>query len=290
MESVKYYGTVMRIFLAHIFLLSLMLAGCGGGDQPPTTTGSSYDPPVTTGSWYKPPVFTKWQWQLTGPVNTTYNVDIYDIDLFDSSESLIQQLHAKAAKVICYFSGGTYEDWRPDANSFSAGDLGNAVAGWPGEYWLDIRSTKIHTIMKNRLDLAVQKNCDGVEPDNMDGYTNNPGLSISAADQLYFNRLIANEAHSRNLSVGLKNDLNQINDLVSYFDFAVNESCFEYSECAALTPFVDNGKAVLNAEYQQKYVDNGTARNTLCNESLNRQFSTLILPLDLDDRYRFSCL
>jgi hypothetical protein len=31
-----------------------------------------------------------------------------------------------------------------------------------------------------------------------------------------------------------ENDLDQINGLAAYFDFAVNEQCFEYSECAAL--------------------------------------------------------
>jgi hypothetical protein len=144
--------------------------------------------------------------------------------------------------------------------------------------------------MKSRLDLALQKGCDGVEPDNMDGYSNNPGFDFSATDQLAYNRLIANEAHSRGLSVGLKNDLDQINGLAAYFDFAVNEQCFEYSECAALAPFIDAGKAVLNAEYKQAYITDANARDALCNESMSLQFSTLVLPLDLDDGFRYSCL
>ncbi len=57
--------------------------------------------------------------------------------------------------------------------------------------------------MKNRLDLAVTKRCDGIEPDNMDGYTHSPGFSINAEDQMNFNKHIANEAHSRGLSVAL---------------------------------------------------------------------------------------
>ena len=33
------------------------------------------------------------------------------------------------------------------------------------------------------------------------------------------------------------------------FDFAVNESCVEYRECEALTPFIAQGKPVLHVEY-----------------------------------------
>jgi len=61
-------------------------------------------------------------------------------------------------------------------------------------------------------------------------------------------------------------------------------------ECEALTPFINNGKAVLNAEYKQLYVDDESSRNALCNEASELQFSTLVLPLDLDDQFRFSCL
>lgn len=246
--------------------------------------------PITEGNWYRPPVLSTWQWQLNGNVNTSYDVDIYDIDLFDVSEALIQQLQAKNIKVICYFSAGSYEEGREDANAFEASELGRKLEGWPGERWLDIRSSNVLLIMKERLDLAVQKGCDGVEPDNVDGYKNKTGFDLTANDQLTFNRLIANEAHARNLSVGLKNNLDQVNELVDYYDFAVNEQCFEYAECQLLTPFIAKGKAVLNAEYDNKYRQNKAKREEMCAKSLKMQFSSLILPLDLDDTFRLSCL
>jgi len=245
--------------------------------------------PISIGTWYQPSVSVTWQWQLEGAIDTTYEVDLYDIDLFDTSEDLIQQLQASGKKVICYFSAGSYENWRSDANLFADSDLGNTLDGWDDERWLDIRSTDVHALMKSRLDLAVQKNCDGVEPDNMDGYNNNSGFNLTATDQLAFNRFIANEAHIRGLSVGLKNDLDQIEDLVDYYDFAVNEQCFEYEECDTLAPFINNGKAVLNAEYKQEYVNDQTIRDTMCGESLGMQLSTLILPLLLDNEFRLSC-
>ncbi|WP_296982880.1 endo alpha-1,4 polygalactosaminidase [Thalassolituus sp. UBA1505] len=53
-----------------------------------------------------------WYWQLSGDLNTGYSAEIYDIDLFDNSASVIADLQAGGHKVICYFSGGSYEDWR----------------------------------------------------------------------------------------------------------------------------------------------------------------------------------
>lgn len=282
---------IIHIFRASIFT-ALIISGCSSGNSE-AGAGENINPalpPVVTGSWYRPPVSVQWHWQLSGTINPSYSVAIYDIDLFDSSETLIQQLQSSGKRVICYFSAGSYEEWRSDAASFTATDLGNNLDGWAGERWLDIRSSNVRSIMKKRLDLAVQKGCDGVEPDNMDGYANNSGISLTSMDQLEYNRLIANEAHLRDLSVGLKNDLDQVIDLVAYYDFAVNEQCFEYSECDALVPFINAGKAVLNAEYKQQFVDNAATRNALCTESLTLQFSTLILPLDLDDSLRFDCL
>lgn len=123
----------------------------------------------------------------------------------------------------------------------------------------------------------------------MDGYTSGSDFSLTSQDQLDFNRLIAREAHARNLSVGLKNDLDQINDLVDNFDFTVNEQCFEFSECNLLSPFSNQGKAVLNAEYKEAYITNPALRQTLCNDARTMKISTLFLPLALDDSFRYSC-
>jgi len=38
------------------------------------------------------------------------------------------------------------------------------------------------------MDMAVAKDCDGVEPDNIDAYINNNGLGLTGADQLVYNR------------------------------------------------------------------------------------------------------
>jgi len=263
--------------------------GDGGGTSNGPDTGVPNDPPVTVGNWYRPAVSATWQWQLSGTVNTAYNVSLYDIDLFDSPTNLIASLQQAGHRVICYFSAGSYENWRPDAAQYPAAALGKKLGGWAGERWVDIRSTDVHNILSARLDLAVQKGCDGVEPDNVDGYTNNSGFSLSAQNQLDFNAFLANAAHYRGLSVGLKNDLDQVVALVDYFDFSVNEQCHQYNECDLLTPFTSNSKPVFNAEYASAYVTNASARQALCTDAQARNVRTLILPLDLDDSFRLTC-
>ncbi len=274
----------------------LCAAGCTQSTDDPDEHGEPIDPntpPITDGSWYRPAVTTTWQWQLQpnaeGNINTAYDVEVYDIDLFDTPDSVIADLHAQGRKVIAYFSAGTYEPFRSDAGEFQPSDIGNTLEDFADERWLDVRSENVRQIMLARLDHAAARGFDGVEPDNVDGYTNDSGFPLTAADQLAFNRFIANEAHERNLSVGLKNDLDQITELVQYFDFSVNEQCHEFDECDRLAPFVEAGKPVLSAEYAARFVNLPVIRNQMCAESLNQGLRTLVLPLDLDDSFRFSC-
>ncbi len=231
---------------------------------------------------------TSWQWQLQGTLNTGYDVALYDIDLFDTSESQIAELQQQGRLVICYFSGGSYEDWRDDAADFPAAVLGNNLDDWEGERWLDIRADSVRDIMAARLQVAAAKGCDGVEPDNMDGYLNDPGFDLTYDDQLSYNRFIAEAAHDADLLVGLKNDLDQIEDLVTYFDFAVNEECWEYQECEMTLPFIEAGKAVFHAEYSDSLQDPETL-SEFCDEMNSLGLSSLYLPLALDDSFRVSC-
>jgi hypothetical protein len=219
-------------------------------DEPVDSQGVS-SPPSVSGDWWQPSPKTTWQWQLTDEIDPSFDVDMYDIDLFNTPQATIEQLHMDGRVVICYFSAGTWEDWREDASAFPDSVLGKTMEEWEDERWLDIRAIDLLApVMQARLDLAIAKGCDGVEPDNVDGYTNNTGFLLSADDQLAFNRWLAEEAHTRGLSVGLKNDLDQIEQLVSVFDWALNEQCFEYNECEMLLPFIQNGKAVFGVEYE----------------------------------------
>ncbi len=272
----------------YLALAAVFLLGCSGDDTVASKDSGLPDDDSNV-SRYQPESNTSWQWQLTGALNMSYAVNLYDVDLFETSESDIQSLHSDGRKVLCYFSGGSYEEWRSDAGSFDATVLGNDLDGWAGEKWLDIRSPLLEPIMKARLDIAQQKGCDGVEVDNADGYTNNTGFALSGDDQLSYNVFLAREAHKRGLAIALKNDLDQITTLEPYFDMIINEQCHEYNECELLRPFITANKPVFIAEYASKYKTDTAQRDAMCSASRAEGFKTLILAMDLDDSYRDSC-
>ena len=58
-----------------------------------------------------------------------------------------------------------------------------------GAQWLDISDFKgkFDSIIEARLDLAVQKGCDGVEVTHLDGYMHNSGFYLNAGYQLTYN-------------------------------------------------------------------------------------------------------
>lgn len=272
-----------------MYLVCLLGAvGCGRALSPDGHLDPDA-PPVTNGNWYRPAVSATWQWQLQGEVNTSYDAEVYDIDLFEVPQATIDALHDDGRRVICYFSAGSVENFRPDHGDFLKTDSGRKLDGYPDERWLDIRSANVHEVMKARLDLAVSKQCDGVEPDNVTAFLNKTGFDLTATDQRAYNRFLGNEAHLRDLSVALKNDLEQVDVLLDYFDFQVNEQCHQYDECEALYPFIDAGKPVLNAEYRSLWVDDATERDAMCATALSEDFRTLVLPVDLDDAFRFPC-
>jgi len=190
------------------------------------------------------------------PADLTVEADVFDLDLFETSAEEVARLHAAGRRVICYLSAGSWEEWRPDAGDFPEAVIGADYEGWPGEKWLDIRQLDaLRPVLRARLDLCREKGFDAVEPDNIDGYTNDTGFPLTADDQLAFNVWLAGEAHARGLSIGLKNDPDQAAELEPYFEWALTEDCFDEGWCAQMEPFIRAGKAVFAAEYTDTGVD-----------------------------------
>ena len=266
-----------------VAVLVMALAGCatandGGFPAAPAASGSL---PVTAaqhsvrpGPLWVPAPGDGWQWQLTGDLDLDVDVPIYDVDFETTSAADVAALKRQGRGVICYLSAGSWEDFRGDADVFPETLLGKEMAGWPDERWLDIRQLdQLLPIMGARMDACVAKGFDAVEPDNVDGYRNASGFSLTPDDQLAYNRAIAELAHERGLSVGLKNDLDQVQQLAVDFDFAVNEECFRYGECDRYRPFTEAGKAVLHVEYE--------GAMDFCAASTRLGLSSMLKPLDL---------
>ncbi|MER6996809.1 endo alpha-1,4 polygalactosaminidase [Streptomyces sp. NPDC000410] len=231
---------------------------------------------------WQPRPGTPWQWQLNGRADpAAADVPVYDIDGFENSAADVARLHRDGRKVICYVNAGAWEDFRPDHADFPAGVRGRPN-GWDGERWLDIRRLDVlRPLLEKRFDMCRDKGFDAVEPDLMDAYLNDTGFPLTAAHQLAYNRMIARIAHDRGLAVGLKNDLPQIPQLVRDFDFAVNEECAQYDECARLTPFIEADKAVFHVEY-------ALSTPEFCDEARRLGLSSMRKRLELD-RWRQPC-
>jgi hypothetical protein len=248
-------------------------SGAGSGGAAAGSGGSS-----AADGWWRPEPGTSWQWQLTGKLDTSFDVDAYDIDLFTTPAATITTLHSQGRKVICYFDTA-YEPDRPDSKQLEP-FRGSPIDGWPGQYWLDIREPTVLQVMKSRLAMAKDKGCDGVEADDVDARSNDPGFPIKASEQQAFIKAIAGEAHACGMAFGLKNDLEEIGALLSVSDFAVNEECFQYDECDALKSFIAAGKAVFQVEYTESDLD--AKASEVCSDANALNFDTLIKRLDLD--------
>ncbi|KAF1835306.1 endo alpha-1,4 polygalactosaminidase precursor [Decorospora gaudefroyi] len=294
----------LLIFIPLIIVVLALALGLGlgltlGNDNGEETDDNNTAPstPNTTLPW-TPSVSDTWQIILLHPPiisssrdqSTTPNVSIFDIDLFDTPKETIDRLHERGKKVICYFSAGSYEDWRPDASEFQPEDLGEKLDGWPGEKWVDLSSENVRRIMRDRISMAAEKGCDGVDPDNVDGYQNENGLSLTQDSSIDFITYLSAETRPFNLALGLKNAGDIIPAVLPLVHFSVNEQCVEYGECDTFEPFIAAGKPVFHIEYPDGAGAEQGLQSDVLGESCaksgdgrgSEKFSTVLKRMDLD--------
>lgn len=266
-------GVVSRITMA-AFVMALFL-----GSGPPsvaTERNAALPEPVPCEGCWIPGMETSWQIQFAGRLDPSFDVEMYEVDMFDTSPKVVSDLHADGRRVVCYISAGSWERWRPDADAFPKAVLGDELDGWPGERWIDIRRLRvIKPLLRDRIELCKAKGFDSVEFDNVNGFQNRTGFPLRGANQLEFNAWLANVAHENGLSVALKNDGTQADELVEYFDWALVEQCFQYDECGDYDVFVESGKPVMEIEYRLE-------RSEFCDQATAHGFNALRKHRNLD--------
>jgi hypothetical protein len=199
---------------------------------------------------WRPAPETTFEWILDNYTGSLPAAAVIDADMFETKAATVAALHAAGKKAICYISFGSWENWRPDRNRFPASVIGKPYDGWKGERWLDIRRIAVLApIFEARLNKCKAKGFDAVEPDNLDGYQNKTGFPLTRADQLRFLKWLANAAHVRGLSIGLKNVPEFIPQVLPLYDWALTEECYAQHWCGAMTPFIAANKAVFAVEY-----------------------------------------
>lgn len=295
-----YKRKLFLLIAAAIVLVIVLAIGLGVGlTRSGRSQGSddSSNPSVTPlpngtvpSTVWQPKAGTSWDIQLSAPLDPSNatNFAAWDFDLFDNSKETIATMQSRGTKVICYFSAGTKEDWRPDAGNFTKSDLGSPMGDWPGETWLNVSSPNVRQIMLRRLDLAVQKGCDAVDPDNMDGYGNQNGLNLTMQDTINYVSFLADAAHKRNLAIGLKNAGEVIPSVIGIVQFSVNEQCAGEGDCDLFAPMIQVGKPVFNIEYPKGTKTNNNInvsadlKKKVCHAKSQDGFSTVIKNHNLD--------
>lgn len=250
--------------------------------------------PLPVHPGWKPPVGSRFQIQLQGSVDTTlcvvpftggacvrpqvYEFDLYSPDGVTPDAAAVAAVHAVGADAVCYMSAGSWEDWRPDADAYPASVKGSSN-GWPGEKWLDVRRLDVLLpILDARVAACAAGGFDGVDFDNVDGYTNSTGFPLTGSQQIVFNRAIADLAHAHGLSVALKNDVDQLVQLLPWFDYAVNEQCQQYSECGGYDLWIDAGRAVFQIEYSASLSSTCNAANAAGRSAIRKQLDLPATP------------
>jgi hypothetical protein len=218
-----------------------LLASCGEARGTLVTT--------TGGPAFHPAAGASWQVQLTGTLDTSVDASLYDVDAFDTPVATIDALHAAGRRVICYLSVGTVESWRDDAMMFPAAAVGNQLARFPNERWLDTRDATVRALMAARLDGAAAKRCDGIDFSNISPDGADTGFPLTPADVLGFARAMASEAHRRGLGAGLGGGMAIAADAVAAFDWALSEGCVTAGTCADFAAFLGASKVVLGVEF-----------------------------------------
>ena len=285
------YSTRTRILIVAAILCFIALAlGLGIGLYEKEASNK----PGPSATWIPAPGLT-WQIQLSEPVtDPTYLFSAYETDLFTTNASDITALHQLGRRVICYFSAGTYENWRPDAKSFPNTALGNAVDGSVSQRWLDIRRKDVRNIMISRIQLAASKGCDGLDPDHVNGFEKTKGLTgfdLTSSDAVDYVKFLSDTAIKSKLSIGLRNSPSIATQVIDYVSWAVTENCVGYQECGFYQPYIQAGRAVLHIEYPDSNpLYNSSTRissflESVCRGNSTHLFSTLLKKTVLDDWY-----
>jgi len=185
---------------------------------------------------------------------------------YTNTAETVKRYHNAGKKVICYLSVGTIADYDPDKADYEAvpGLVKTRYGQWPKERWVDYRLEGIKPLIRNRMKRAVSIGCDGIEPDNLGGYTHDEVKSwsnpLTKDDAIKYAKWLSNTAHDMGISIGLKNVLGILETVGSYFDYAINESCILWNECYRYKNFLNSGKAVFGVTYG----DVNALRSSLC--------------------------
>ncbi|ORX42196.1 hypothetical protein BCR36DRAFT_308197 [Piromyces finnis] len=209
-------------------------------------------------------------WTPTPGISWNYLLNVKESEILKAKEKVltvdvntrkefINTLHKNGKKVICYFSGGTIEKHRDDFDQYW--NTPGLIPDKDGEtrfseYWIDYRKKDLLApLIKNRMKVAIEKNCDALEVDCLGAYNHDIVTKrwkdpLTKEDAYVFAKWLSAMAHQLGISIGLKNVAGIAPRLVNDFDFAIVESCsMSKNVCAKYEDFPKQGKVVFTIHY-----------------------------------------
>jgi hypothetical protein len=269
------------------------------------TPGLAGLPPVT-GGYPTPGSAEIWDTDLFYDSNTRH------AGIPTGASPVVQALHAAGKYSICYVEAGAQQTSFPDKRNFAAADFGDyakryQMRGYPNEWWFDLRgfrgyvpgrasslrgaAVNIAAGLAKRIHWCALEGQDALEPDDLDGYTNRGatgvkggGWGLTQADSLGFERWLAYRAHTDGLAIFQKNDPADAKVDAQTFDGMIIEECNRYDDpCAGPggdgTPYLKQGKPVLNAEY----VQDGETTAKFCANDVAAGITGALFSVDLNN-------
>ncbi|MBW2737109.1 MAG: endo alpha-1,4 polygalactosaminidase [Deltaproteobacteria bacterium] len=215
-------------------------------------------PPMT---WWNPKPYDSWDWTITGSLNTSFDVTLYDIDGFENDKTVVDTLHAKGIKVACYLDVGTDEHWRPDHDEFPKEVLGGPInLPWNDQTWIDLRRMDLLIpIMLRRLDMCEDKGFDMTQFDDLQVWEEDNGIpGLSLQDSIDYTVILLDDSHNRNMGSAFENNISAVEALEPYSDWYIIEEAARYNEISYAQPYLDAGKAV----FAMEYTDNSFGQST----------------------------
>lgn len=220
---------------------------------------------------YVPVPETRWFAQLDGPVDIEQDAQLFYLDAQMQEAGALSALHAQGRRYLCYLSAGSLESFRDDVDEFPAAAVGNQLANFPNERWLDVRDTTVRELMQRRVLALSALGCDGVPPSSLSVHAADTGFDLSVSDALDYARWLAERIHAAGMSAGLSGPAELTSELWPTFDFAMAIGCVTGTKCSEYSPFERAKKTVLHVEL-------GAAETApqLCNAAKALGFNALV--------------
>lgn len=166
----------------------------------------------------------------------------------------IPAIKANNNEVGCYISIGTGENWREDFDDLKPYLVNKQWGEWAGEYFVKKTNTGILSVMKKRIAKLKTFQCDWVEFDNMDWFTDTDyvrdyGIDVSESEGIAYYKRLCTYARKKGIMCMAKNTVVGADKFkgVLYESYSNDKDWWDHDGAQA---FLDAGKLVIINHYK----------------------------------------